>query len=90
MPPQMVACVGCVWLKLDIVVTAAISYDENTSQIRDSGCCRLVSQTSRYPRGQAKSGKGVLNTRRNSGEARLSGLCYLWGLEGRGFPIRRL
>ena len=27
--PQMVACVGCVWLKLDIVVTAAISYDEN-------------------------------------------------------------
>lgn len=46
--------------------------------------------TSHYPSGQAKSGKGVLNTRRNSGEARLSGLCYLWGLEGRGFPIRRL
>ena len=88
--PQMVAYVGRVWLELDIVVTAAMPYDENTSQIRDSGCCRLVSQTSRYPRGQAKSGKSVLNTRRNSGEARLSGLCYLWGLEGRGFPIRRL
>ena len=41
--PQMVACVGCVWLELDIVVTAAMPYDEGTSHIRDSGCCRRVS-----------------------------------------------
>ena len=41
--PQMVAYVGCVWLELDIVVTAAMPYDESTSHIRDSGCCRRVS-----------------------------------------------
>jgi hypothetical protein len=41
-------------------------------------------------KGQVKSGKGVLNTRRNSGEARLSGLCYLWGFLGKGFPVRKL
>ena len=36
--------------------------------------------------GQAKSGKCALNTRKHSGEARLSGLCYFREFDGSDIP----
>lgn len=45
-----------------------------------------LNQTSRHLKRSAKSVRAILNTRVISGETRISGFCYLWGL-GNFFPV---